>query len=74
MTIIPITSDAQIEGPGRMLRFKLSRKREPYDGDLWRLAENVEDSLQALLASASAQPYRYTDIIGTLELVAEEFS
>ena len=74
MTIIPITSDAQIEGPGRMLRFKLSLKREPYDGDLWRLAQNVEDSLQALLASASAQPYRYTDIMGTLEFVAEEFS
>ena len=74
MTIIPITSDAQIEGPGQMLRFKLSQKREPYDGDLWRLAENVEDGLQTLLASASAQPYKYTDILGTLQLAAEEFS
>jgi len=74
MTIIPITSDAEIEGSGRVLRFKLSQRREPYDGDLWRLAKNVEDSLQALLASASAQPYRYTDIMGTLELAREEFS
>lgn len=74
LTIIPITGDAEIEGPARILRFRLSEKRQVYDADMRRLAKQVETRLQELLAAATTNPYPHSDILGALKLAAEEFA
>lgn len=74
LTVIPITSDAATEGQGRILRFRLAERREAFDDDLTRLAETTQRKLQDLQMETAAFPYRQTDLLGTMELVAEEFS
>jgi len=74
LIIIPVTDDAEVESPGQILRFNLGKKRQPYDADLRQLAKEAEARLQELLASVTANPHQYTDILGTLRLAGEEFS
>ena len=74
IAIIPITSDALTESQGSILRFEISATREAYDDDLARLSAEVTDKLQNLQASAAANPYLYSDIIGAVKIAGEEFS
>lgn len=74
MTVIPITSDAATEGQGRVIRIRLAQQREAFDDDLGRLAETTQRKLQDLRMESAASLYRQTDLLGTMELVAEEIS
>ncbi|MDA2925823.1 hypothetical protein MYX78_01090 [Acidobacteria bacterium AH-259-G07] len=74
LIVIPVTDDAEVEGPGQILRFNLGKKRQAYDADLRQLAKDAEARLQELLASATTNPHQHTDILGTVRLAGEEFS
>lgn len=70
--IIPITSDALIEAQGNILRFRLSTKRSAYDGDLRRLRSEAQARLRVLKEAAQIKPFTHTDLLGAIELCAEE--
>lgn len=72
VTVIPITGDAWTESQGRIVRFRLSETREAYDGDLRRLGEEVFNSLERMEKEAAENPYKFSDILGAVQLGAEE--
>jgi hypothetical protein len=72
ITVIPVTGDAWTESQGRILRFKLSEKREAYDADLRRLGEEVFKSMEQMERAAAENPYKFSDILGAVQLGAEE--
>jgi hypothetical protein len=74
VTLIPITGDSLTEAQGHVLRFHLSEKREAYDADLKRLAEEAQKKLQRIKEQATAKPYMRSDILGAAALAGEELS
>jgi Mg-chelatase subunit ChlD len=72
VTVIPVTGDAWTESQGRILRFNLSERREAYDGDLRRLGEEVISSMERMESEAAENPYKFSDILGAVQLGAEE--
>jgi hypothetical protein len=72
VTVIPVTGDAWAESQGRILRFVLPEKREAYDADLRRLGDEVLKSLERMEAEAAERPYKFSDILGAVQLGAEE--
>ncbi|MEK6320466.1 MAG: hypothetical protein AABN33_02160 [Acidobacteriota bacterium] len=70
--IIPITGDALIEAQGNILRFRLSTKRSAYDGDLRRLRREAQERLRALKEAAEVKPFTRTDLLGAVDVCAEE--
>ena len=72
MTILPIMGDASGDVQGHVLRFEAPPKRETYDEDLRRFRSTVEKSLSGLQAESMRRPASYTDILGTLEVAADE--
>ena len=72
VTVIPVTGDAWAESQGRILRFALGEKREAYDADLKRLGGEVIKSLKQMEADAVESPYKFSDILGAVQLGAEE--
>lgn len=70
VAVVPITGDVHGETLGRVLRFELSTRREPYDADRRRLVRDIHERLPDFLASVS--PSTRTDLLGTLRLAAEE--
>ena len=74
ITIIPITGDALTESQGKILRIHLPENREVYDADLVKLAGDVEKKLKEMQDEAIAKPYQHSDILGAVDLAAEELS
>jgi hypothetical protein len=74
VAVIPIAADADNDDQRRILRWTLSTMREPFDGDLLRLAREERGELQLLLDQTLNHPYRSTDILGSLHLAEQEFS
>lgn len=74
ISIIPVTSDATIDAPGRIKRFDVKEEREPYDDDLKRLGREMRAELQAMRESAMVDQYLRTDLLGAIALSAEEFA
>jgi hypothetical protein len=76
LTVIPVTSDAQTEGPGKVLNFevKTDSDREVYDSDLKKLATDVETQLIQMQSLGDRMPYRQSDIIGAVRMASEEFA
>ncbi len=74
VTLIPITGDSLTETQGHILRFHLNEKREAYDADLRRLAEEAQKNLQVIKEQAAAKPYMKSDILGAVALAGEELS
>lgn len=72
VTVIPVTGDAWTESQGKILRFTLSERREAYDGDLKRLGVEVLNSMERMEREAAESPYKFTDILGAVQLGAEE--
>ena len=72
--VIPITDDSQTEAQGHILRFPLSAQREAYDEDIRRLVKDVQHKLQDMQAVAMTRPYKRSDILGSVELAAEELN
>jgi hypothetical protein len=72
ITVIPITSDAQTEAQGRILRFTVPVTREAYDQDLRRFNLQFHEQLQRLQADAKMHPGTGTDILGSLDVARQE--
>jgi hypothetical protein len=72
VAVVPITGDVHAETLGRVLRFELSIRREPYDTDRRRLADEVHRLLPEFLASV--KPSAHTDMLSTFRLAAEELN
>jgi len=72
MTIIPVAGDASGNLQGRILRFEVPLDREPYDADLNRLRERMNNSLASLERESADRPALYTDILGSLTVASEE--
>lgn len=74
VTVVPIAADADNDDGGRVLRWKVSETREPFDGDLLHLARQERRELQVLLDQSFKHPYRSTDILGAPHLAEQEFA
>jgi hypothetical protein len=74
ITIIPITGDTLTESQGKILRIHLPENREVYDSDLVKLASEVEEQLERIQSEATANPYQHSDILGAIDLAAEELA
>lgn len=70
--VIPIVGDDLNEVQGRIFRYRLGSDRQPYDGDLRRLAAEEKQALTELREAALRKPSAHTDLLGALDLVAEE--
>ena len=74
IVVIPITSDAEIDTQGTVIRLAVPSTREAYDQDLKRFNDGVHDALQDLTANVVSDPGHDTDILGTLELARQEMA
>jgi len=74
LIVVPITGAALTDTPERVLRFSLSLKREPYDADRRRFAEDAKAALEKLLAEIDRSPFGRTDLLGAFDFALEEFS
>ena len=76
LTIIPVTSDAKTEAPGKVLHFvvKTESEREVNDADLKKVAREVEAQLTLLQQLGETSPYKQSDILGAIQIAGEEFS
>jgi hypothetical protein len=72
--VIPIVGDDLNDAQGRILRYAIALDRRPYDGDLRRLAVEERQALTALREAAMKHPSQRTDVLGAVDLAAEEFS
>jgi hypothetical protein len=72
--VIPIVSDDLNDAEGRILRYRLGSDRRPYDGDLRRLAAEEKQALAELREATMKKPSPKTDILGAVDLAAEEFN
>jgi hypothetical protein len=72
LTVIPITGDAEADSQGRILQFAVPTRREPYDEDLRRFGAQVRERMVQLTSEAERAPGDHTDILGTLDIVADE--
>ena len=73
LVLIPITGDAQNDAGGRILRLSAPTQRETYDADLRRFREQAGKQIAAWVASLDPHETR-TDILGTLDVVRQEFA
>lgn len=74
IAVIPITGDAMTQAQGRIIRFRLADKREAYDEDLSRFAQEVNERLQRLREEAVNNPYNRSDVLGAVGLASEELA
>lgn len=73
LILIPITGDAQNDTGGRILRLAAPTEREAYDNDLRRFQADAKKRYTTWLASLDPHQMR-TDILGTLDVVRQEFA
>lgn len=73
ISIVPILGDAQAEASGRIIRFEVPKERRAYDADLREFRRKLSASLSEMRTNAVAHPGSKTDILGSVELAAQEF-
>jgi len=73
LSVLPVLSKAT-QMQGSVLRFDVPEEREPYDADLSKLYRSVAKALTDLQTSVREHPTEKTDILGALDVVAEEFA
>jgi hypothetical protein len=74
IAVVPIAGDADDDDEGRILRWQYPVAREPFDGDLLRLARQQRGELRVLFDEHRRRPYRSTDILGALRIAREELA
>jgi hypothetical protein len=72
LVVVPLTGDAAVEAPGKILRVRLSEKRTAYDGDLKKARTKTRDMLNQMRDEAEVRPYTHTDLLGSMNLLIEE--
>lgn len=73
LIVIPITSDAQNDAGGRILRLAAPTERQAYDNDLRQFQADAKKQYAAWLASLDLHQTR-TDILGSLDIARQEFA
>ena len=74
ISVIPITSDSDTNAQGNILRMTVPLNRQPYDQDLQVFRKTFRQALHTLHDHARAHLFDKTDIIGTVDLAAQEFA
>jgi hypothetical protein len=74
VSVIPITSDADVQSTGRILRLQKPTDRSAYNADLMLFSKHAQQSLQEMRAWAISHPTSETDIFGAIRMAAEEFA
>ena len=74
ISVIPITSDSDTNVQGSILRMAVPLNRQPYDQDLQVFRKNFRQDLRLLHDRAKAHLFDRTDIIGSVNLAAQEFA
>ena len=74
ISVIPITSDSDTNAQGNILRMNVPLNRQPYDQDLQVFRKTFRQALHVLHDHARAHLFDKTDIIGTVDLAAQEFA
>lgn len=74
VVVIPITGDTLADSQGKILRVHLSETRQVYDADLKTLGDQVRDKLRAMQTEVAANPFMHSDILGAVDLAAEELA
>jgi hypothetical protein len=74
VSVIPITSDADVQSTGRILRLQKPTDRSAYNADLMLFSKHAQQSLQEMRAWAISHPTGETDIFGAIRMAAEEFA
>ncbi|MGA3080567.1 MAG: VWA domain-containing protein [Terracidiphilus sp.] len=73
LILIPITSDAENDAGGRILRLSAPTERETYDNDLRRFQKQGRKQFAAWVASLDPHQSR-TDILGALDAARQELA
>ncbi len=74
LAFIPVTSDAAVNTPGRIMRIELSESREAYDDDKKKMYRRMASELREMQKTAIREPYQKTDLLGAIGQAAEEFA
>ena len=74
ISVIPITSDSDTNAQGNILRMNVPLNRQPYDQDLQVFRKTFRQALHVLHDHARAQLFDKTDILGSVDLAAQEFA
>src|SRR5205814_4335270 len=73
LSVLSITSDAQVEGPKHTRRYGISLLRAAFDADRAALVEKAKADIQEMVRSVATEKYQHSDLMGTVELGVEEF-
>ena len=74
ISVIPITSDSDTNAQGNILRMAVPLNRQPYDQDLQTFRKTFRQALYVLHDHAKAHLFDKTDILGSVDLAAQEFA
>lgn len=74
ISVIPITSDSDTNAQGNILRMNVPLNRQPYDQDLQTFRKTFRQALYVLHDRAKAHLFDKTDILGSVDLAAQEFA
>jgi hypothetical protein len=74
VVVIPITGDAWNDSQRAIVREHLPEEREPYDADRRRFSGRVRSALEAMRAGVMKEPAQSTDILGAVDVAAEEIA
>jgi hypothetical protein len=74
ISVIPITSDSDTNAQGNILRMTVPLKRQPYDHDLQAFRKTFRQAVHTLHDYGKAHRYNKTDILGSIDLAAQEFA
>jgi len=74
ISVIPITSDSDTNAQGNILRMTVPLNRQPYDQDLQVFRKTFRQALHVLHDHARAHLFDKTDILGSIDLAAQEFA
>lgn len=72
IVVIPLTSDAVNEAQGKTVRQRFSTTRKAFDKDLRETKKKIRDELEKLRAEIAEKPFKHSDLLGTMRLLAEE--
>jgi hypothetical protein len=74
LTLVPITSSAMADTPGRIVHLAAPAERQPYDHDLIVFRDEAHKEIKAMRDRALAEPANRTDILGALDAARQELS
>lgn len=76
LILVPVTSDAQTETQGKILRFeqKLEAERKAYETDVREVAAQIEAKINQMQTLSESGPSRRSDILGATRVALEEIA